>query len=483
MLNNKKYKRILLVTRVVLIIIPVAILLYSVNKKFVPFGEISETYSFKKQSVVISELGPESYVDKVKKDEETGNYYQEIIRSPVYFYVNLPFDANFVDLDIGYENKNVSIFQLGIPNKKEDKFEYVVGTIENRFLENLGKNALIEKKNDTYFLRNQRNNINGASVSDIKKQNEISDYLNNLPSNNTVAFYQVDPNNVFRLNNYSRSFTENSINTILRGSHDIVTYIENEKLDYTFYFKKRNSKKLIDEITVKLYRDDQLIEVYEHPKSTIINNEEFDRKMHITKDDLPAGIYTLKIITGSNTNIGKISTFQKYMAFKGHIYLDDKELNSTYYVSSNLTFKTSHSAGLQEVKIDGEGINIAQLNKYYGSQIKNGVRQVMIPKSDIKLEFDGIASTSPEDVNKLTHDFNIVDLQKSACKEAVDFDYALTKYYNPIVQLDDTRRYTETFNINDLFIEDNRIKFKLSIPCIDDHQNVRINEIKVKLRR
>ncbi|MFH1535220.1 MAG: hypothetical protein ABIF80_04535 [Patescibacteria group bacterium] len=483
MLNKKKYNRIIKISRIVLISIPVIILLFTFNKRFVPFGELSETYKFKKQGAVISGLFPADGVGEIKKDEVTGGRYLEIKGSPIYFYVNLPFSAKYIDLDVSFKESDAPIIQFGVPYKYDGKSQYITDTIGNSFIENLGENVLIGKEDDIVLLRNLQSTTQYEGTMNNEKKDKLADYLSKIPANDTVAFYQVDPINFFRINNYSSGIAKNSIDTILRGSHELVTYIENETLDFSFYFKQRNLSKQIDDVMVKLFRGNELIEEWENSESVNVDHEDFDKMIHIMHNDLETGIYTLEVDTGSNTNIVKISTTQKYMAFKDHLLLDNKEMSSQYYMSNNMVFKTSHSSGLQTVNVDGESIEIEKLNKYFGYTIDSEIAKVVIPKSDILIEYDGIASTELENINNLVHRFNIVDLEDSACSGDLDFDYALSSFYDPQINASDTNGYTKTFNVSDLFVDENGIKFKLNIPCIENYKNVKLNEIKVTLRK
>lgn len=471
-----------MVSRIVLLTIPVSILLFTINKRIVPFGKLSETYKFEKQGVIISDISTASGVSDRKKSAETGKYYLEINDSPAYFNVNLPFDANYIDLDVTFEKSGPPIIQFGIPYKHEKEPQYIINTIQNDFIDDLGVNTLISGEGDVMLLRNPNSSID-HDKSFTNSANDLSDYLNEIPSEKTVATYQVNINDYFRLKDYTPNFAKKTIDTILRGSHDIVTYIEDETLDYTFYFSKRSPSKKNDEVNVKLYHDGILVSEFEDYMSVSIDDGEFDKKISVIRSNLPVGLYTLKVTVGSNTNIKRISTKQKYMAFKDRLFLDNKEISSRYYVNSNMVFKTSHSSGLQTVTVDGERVEIEKLNKYYGSTIDREIARVVVPKSDILIEYDGIASTEVENIRNFGTEFGIVDLEDSACNSDLDFDYVLSSYYEPQTSTSGAGNYTATLKVSDLFVENNSIKLKFIVPCLKEYQNVRLNEIKVTLRK
>ncbi|MFA6391458.1 MAG: hypothetical protein WCW66_01710 [Patescibacteria group bacterium] len=483
MINKNKYKVILRVVRILLVLVPVIILVFAFNKRFILFGELSETYAFKKPGVIISEVTAAGNTGVIKEDENTGEYYQEIKEAPVSFYVNLPFKAKYIDLELNYESGNAQIVQFGTPYNFEDTAQYRFETLENRYVSDLGSENLIVTEDNMSLFRNPKavNKRNSISINQGKEI--LSDVLNRIPKESTVALYQVNSNNLTRLVDYHPENIEHTTDTILRGSHEIITYIENEKLDYEFYFKQRSTAKSINPVNVKLLRDSELVE--EFPDSKLVNvfGADYSKMIHITRENLPAGVYTIKIETGNNTNIAKITTKQKYMAFKGRLSLDDDNISSSFFVNNNIVFKTAHDTGLQTVFVDDKEVEIEKLNKYYASKTKTGVRNVEIPKSDLVMEFDGIASTSIENIENLTSRFKVIDLEDPVCKKDPDFDYLLSSYYKPEATYSDSGIYAKTFRISDLYVENDRVKFKFSIPCIGNFKDVRINQIKVTLRK
>lgn len=480
-INNRRF---LIITRVFLCAIPALILLFVLNQRFVPFGKITETYNFKKPGVIISALSPKSHVETTEKNLKTKEYYQRVIEDPVYFDVTLPFAANFIDLDIKYQNPNAPLVQLGIITK-EKAGKFVIEPIENKYVENSDwiKEEIPEK--GIIFLQKP---VVLKGLDNKKEQGEyanFADFEMNFPKDRNVAFYQIDPTPYYEIDNYQPLTSEAVWEKTLRGSHELVVYIDNEDLDFTFYYQKRNDTKADDNFNIQLLKNDEIIQEWTDEKEALTKSSEGGKSLQVLSKNLPAGIYDLRINAGSNTQIKKIDTKQKYWGFKDHLLLDNPAESLLFYSNSvGLAFKADHSSGLQTINIDKEELEIDALHKNFGSKPKQGLYQeVFIPRDDILVKFLNIITFKPEDLDRLIPSPKAIDLEQISPLAPVTFDFIVAKYYVPLQETNGWKTFKKTLTIDDLFVKDNKIQFMLSAPGVKNYQGFKISQIKVTLRK
>lgn len=111
-MNKNKLQRWRKIIRIILIIIPVLIFLWLVNKNLVPSGHLEASYNFSEQSPFISRLYPAGRVLGVEKNGE-GQYYQSIIIDPVYFKVHLPVNFERAKIRLKFQTDKVNNLWLG----------------------------------------------------------------------------------------------------------------------------------------------------------------------------------------------------------------------------------------------------------------------------------------------------------------------------------------------------------------------------------
>lgn len=481
-INNRRF---LIITRVFLSAIPVLILFFVLNQRFVPFGRITEIYNFKKPGVIISALSPKSHVEEAEKSINTKKYYQRVIQDPVYFAVTKPFAANFIDLAIEYQNPNAPIVQLGIQEQDAGKNKLVIEPIENKFIENSDwiKEEIPEK--GIIFLQKP---IMLKDSDNKKEQGEyanFADFENHFPKDRNVAFYQIDPTPYYKVDNYQPLTSETVWEKTLRGSHEIVTYIDNEDLDFTFFYQKRNAEKAADGFTVQLLKNDEIIQEWTGEKEELTKSSESGKSLQVLSENLSLGWYNLRINTGPDTQIKKIATKQKYWGFRNHLLLDNPEESLLIYSNSvGLVFKADHSSGLQTITVDKEELKINTLHKYFGGKPKQGLYQeAFVPQGDLLVEFSGIITFKPDDLDKLTLSPKAMDLEQISPLEQVPFNFIVSKYYVSLQETNGWKVINETLKIDDLLVQNNHIQFMLSIPGVKNYQGFKISQIKVTLRK
>ncbi len=509
------YSRILKITRVILIAIPVIILVFILNKRLAPFGILEDVYSFKKEGIFISKIFPSSNVENIEKNTETGEIYQRVKEDPVYFEVALPFAAKLVDVEMEYYNPEAPIFQLGVRQKSEEegKEEYFIEPVENKIIERSGWFRFEDQKRGIIFLQKpqikEENSQEDTSLDTMVENTNsqvitppyasFDEFLKNIPSDKIIGQYLYDFHQHLYVKDYQPSNSVIMFDTVLRGRHEISTYVEDENLDFTFFYQERTPWELseAEDFKVKIYKGDQFITQFAQSDFTkkedvVLGKERF---LRIFLENPTRGFYNLKIDIDPNLIINKFYTYQHLFGFKDGLFLDDPGRSSQFFVNSpNIRFKTDHETGLQAVAINDQKLNIDRLHAVFSSNIfeesqdieqndlqnslQSDFKKVVIPKDDLIMSYNGFATLESEDLQKLI--LNTVVLDNYPLNDYQDFDFIVSKYYEPIEAVKGWKSFKKTFWIEDLIVKDNKLRFLISIPGASRYENVKIGQIKVK---
>ncbi|EKD90274.1 MAG: hypothetical protein ACD_31C00050G0003, partial [uncultured bacterium] len=412
------YSRILKITRVILIAIPVIILVFILNKRLVFWGVLGETYSFKKPGVIISSIFPPANVENIEKNIIKNEYYQQILKSPVYFRVEVPFDAKLIDLEMEYQNPSTPIFELGVKKGNVAGSDYFNETIENKIIEKSSFFRTDDLEKGVIFLQKPIETYTEDETGVMKKNitypyNSFDEFIENIPDDKSIGFYQYDLSTHYLVKNYQSSDTVFMFDKAIRGEHEIVTYVDDENLDFTFFYQERNPWELTEaeDFRVKVYQGDQFVAQFDQatyiPKENLILGKE--RSLRVFLEKPPRGIYHLKIETDADVIINKFYTYQQLFGFKEQVFLNDPNQSSKFFVTSNtLSFKTDHETGFQTIKANEREQKIEALHNFVSFVVDENIQEVNIPINDVIFRFRGIATLDSETYQKLTS--NYIDL-------------------------------------------------------------------------
>lgn len=104
-------EKILKIIRIIIIIIPILVLGYLIEKNLILTGHLEVSKNFKKLSPFISEFSPLERLGEVKKDEN-GDYYQTIIGEPVFFRLTMPKIFKTARVEVIYKSE-APVLELG----------------------------------------------------------------------------------------------------------------------------------------------------------------------------------------------------------------------------------------------------------------------------------------------------------------------------------------------------------------------------------
>lgn len=483
-------KKALILAKVIIVLIPIVILGWVLNKQFSPLGKLVIKKDFKKESPFISDFYPRIRVDNIAKDGK--EYYQTIRDDAVYFDLELPRWYNQATFVIKFKNFNPLLEINGRQNK--DKWIFDEKPLESKIID-----KALESKD---WSKSEEGEV--RLLAKNSQYPSIQSFIDDPPNTDQVAtYFYTDLSKSAKLPDYKKSNELLEINKTLRGPHTIYTYIKNEVLDYQFTLQDINRGVGEDEVNINVYQqktgeiiytnnipDDENIESNGQASET--------QQTSINIPDLDEGIYKIELASSDDLLISNIKTKQNKVIFGGRLFIADspeynesissQTMNTDFYSSGKrLVISTSHPDSLQTLLINNSPIiNIDQVTKKFvlrkDELISDGLNLINSPKSDLLIESDGYFSFSldsfffpiPSNIHKLDFDTKLEDT-----------DYIIATDYHPPAKEDSWSVATAKFNLTDLYIDDdNKVQFMLGAPGLHENEReVRIAEIKVILEK
>ncbi|MEW6408251.1 MAG: hypothetical protein AB1465_06205 [Patescibacteria group bacterium] len=314
----------------------------------------------------------------------------------------------------------------------------------------------------------------------------------------------------------------------IRGEHQLLTYIKDEPLDFTFYFQDLNRKKGPDHFHIFLKQGNKVLARYisrDDGNTSKNYKKSEERKLEIKTPGLPEGYYQLVLDIKSDLIVNKIETKQKYFAFENSLNLFDAKQSFEFYTNAkNISFSPLHRQGLdQEIKMtpiyqghpeeaqateespktsresfapidtgaqddtaaSPQTLKIKKLQLYQTNL--SGLNKISIQKNDLLINFDGLATMNLETLEKLNFS-NLKSLtQASVLNNPESVDYILTTSYDPPKQIsEDWKRQEVEFDLTQLGLTSLKPKLNLllQIPGFDrDRGDIKLRKIKIVLEK
>ncbi|TAN57100.1 hypothetical protein EPN15_05555 [Patescibacteria group bacterium] len=416
--------KVVKIIKVVLWLIPVLLVFWLFDKNFAPRGILSAKCDADKCSKLVAAFATKE-TDKIIGVTKDGDRYRQINHDPIYFTIKTsrPFAKAKITAEFSNPD-NQPVFNFGLQAANgayvfKNVFSY------NSLIEQLEKDWEVIKENDSYLftrpeeiekqvlsIKNQEPNnknedIKKVDKKPVKKYSSIDEFANNLPPLDEVRAHNYDLSDHIRLKDYKPSDKRLEINNTLRGPHEIITYIENEPLDFKFVFQDINRHKGADNFSIIVSRNgnkvlEKKVEDDGISKASGVVKNPKEADIYLEK---PAfGVYAISIqAKDDDIFIKKISTRQSLVVFKDHLYFaDDNEYkvldgvvsrsSDILYSGSIISARTSHKSALQTMTVDKKSLTIKEVNKNYElkrSKTQLGLLPIAVPKSDVYLSTDG----------------------------------------------------------------------------------------------
>ncbi len=457
--------------RIILYLIPLALLVTIVTWNIDIDGRRVAEYQFDQDSPFISRLFP---ANRLSAMTETG---QKVLSEPVYWRVRYPQRYSQAKIDISYSNEGQDLLQIGLKQYGGDDWQYHLQPIENSSLDTLdwpqitsGETTLWQRK---------------------AKFETVRDFLQNyyeLP----VAAYNYDLFKRFIIPGYQPNQSTSTVDRLLRGNLSIYTYVKSEPLAWDFQVVDFNRTNGADPVTL-IVRDWQGTEVkrFELADDGGVTDRvgaSPERKVSVWLNNLPEGVYRLDWQAENDIFISRIETKQKLFGFIDRLYLvnnqeyrdglPDLDLSSTTIqtTASIIGVQTAHPLGLQTIQINDESLEVKKTHEDYYISVETPLSTIVSPVNDILLHGDGLFFLGAEQV------FNPEIFKLKSFDPNVNVDYVIANYRSPQVDAQGVRQTSVTFDLQSAALEDGSLRFMLSAPnLVSRGNNVSIRSIKVTL--
>jgi len=455
-INTLKF-RIFLFSALALLII------FLIYKAIVPFGEIYYQADICDTSFFISKLKP---LDRVN-----GECQNIITGDPVYFNLNTSRTFDTGILTLKYKSSPTASGTVGVVNPiieigvlADVQKHYLLKPLENKILDKLSWDIITE---------------NGISLwQREKKYEDISQFLDNIQkiSQDKIATYYYDLPSANVIPNYgnylvsSKAFPSGSIPELI-GSYQFYTYIENEKLDFIFKFKKLDNDK-DGAGSINVYYKNNLVK-----QSNIPTDGSIELKM----ENQPAGFYKIAVNAPDNIITEKINSTHRIISFINKIQLAktaEPGLINITTDSSEIFIRTVNPDSLQKIMAEDEIINIAETYRQFSQIINSPKTDIKLAKDGIEIAGDGMFSFSADAL----YNPNYKKINKNTNLENID--YIIAKY-KPSSTQEEWKTKTIEFDLKNAYRYESAYGFIISIPGLkadDDIDDfIEIGEIEIKL--
>lgn len=471
------FKQLYKVSKLIIVILPMAGLLYLIYLDFVPSGHLEFVYDFSKDSPAITNLFPANRLTDINKISETESFWQAIQVDPVYFDVRLPQKFTTARVELVYQNKNQPLVQIGLRTIGETEWNYQFKPLENQLIDNLNWPA-ISNGEISLWQRNKR----------FQTIDQFYDKFNELEK---VGAYYYDIERKFMMPDYQPVQTRQIINKTVRGAYSLYTYIKNEPLDFTFKIQDINRSDGPDPFVFKVYNDKNVKiiekEIADDGQVSKWDPASLPREINIKIENLPEGVYRLQLDAEDEIFTRSISTYQQYLTFIDHLYLVDNieyadgftdlifKPTILYSTVPRLGFMTAHPEGRQSVKINDQTLDILDTHKNYFITALVTPNLIYLPENDIKVFGRGLLAFSQ------TQFFNPEIYHLRDFSGNLGIDYLISEYQTP-QEVNGWKINSVKFNLTDALVSQRKLRFVLSAPELNDSGGIiPLKQIKIFL--
>jgi len=428
--------------------------------KIVPNGRVVYSTNFLDDNFFIRKLTP---LERV-------NNKNTILSDPVYFSLYTPRGYDRALITLEYEDNPVApLLETGVM-VGDKKWSYRMAPLQNKLLDNMPSEWL-KIQNGDLVLWQKKNNYQS-----------VGEFLEKLPAPASIALYNYDLKNDFKLDNYQASLAPKVFDKVLRGRHEIYTYVEDEKLFFNFTFQDLNENRESDKITINLYKNGELLNTWQVADDGVMtDNHELSAEYNyeIAFSNLATGAYKLEINANDDILIKKIVSNQYKISFVGNLNFaaTDQGSFSVYTDASSLSARTNNLKSLQDIKIGENVLNLTETYKQYFQRLDGqSPHEIKIARTGVSLAANGVFAFSQEDL--LNPDFKKVDQYL----DISTVDYILARYNSP-QKSDNTKIAQAKLDLAGAYHEKGQYSFIFSIPGYQavSGQGVKIKNIKIEL--
>lgn len=436
-----------------------------------PFGSKTYTWQSGKESFFLKPFKPDSRVLLMASGE------QKIVGNPAYLNLRTPrsFDQANVSIryrSMGLEKKLIEAGSL----VDASAWRYELIPIENPLLDSICRDWNVIREGSLIFCQ---------KTLDFP---DISSFLSSSSDPNRIATYAYDLKRDFRLTAYQAATNTNSLEIDLIGSYQLITYLKDEDLFFSFELSDRNLNRDPDDVVLNLYYNDKLIDTRRLPDDGISSDTGENlpkRELQIRVGHLPEGVYKLELKANDDVVTNKISTEQDVYSFYRRIEIatTEKEQIKLYTASTRVEATSKEPLGLQTIRFASSSLVLDKTFVQFSSPLPElegrAYQELILEKGGLAISGNSNFSFSPSAF--IDPFFRRVD----ADLPVADISYLIADYESPLL-LEAGKQASFDIDLQASYREDRTYSIMLSVPGLraDDSEDdyLLIDEIKVELR-
>jgi len=451
--------KILKAIRIVIFLLFLIILFWLFNQNLGLTGRVNYYFSpqDRETSGLIEILQPSVLVKAYKSNSK---FF--LINSENLKFVVKP-KRNFENLFIKFTLNNVSQERIDFyAQKKEEEGEFHE-MIRNKFLDELNWPRISENDLSLWQRPAKKENDSNHII-----YNSIDSFFKNPPPADEIGTFSFPAEKFYKIPDYKRPSDNLKIPYYFIGSEEILFYVEDECLDLSFDKIDLNRLNGADNLKVKLYLGDDLLQMKKIEDDGVIeatNRESQALKINFKTKKLPSGLYRLKIEGGNDLIFGNFLVNTRYFVFNNSLSLYKSNQKISIFSEGNrLIFKNNSSDDNsiilinQRVKVRKRSILKSDEEEKFNNLI--GKTEIFLEKGEINLQGDKFIFSNFEFLPDKLVIFNDDEVIKNIDK----INYIISPY-KPKESLG-IINFSHLFKTKELFQSDGKFYFNIRTPKV-----------------
>ena len=460
--------------RLLLITISVSLFLFLGGKEFAPSGTLTLRTEVGQPSPFFSRFLPDTRTEELYRDAN-GSSFVPIVGDPTYLTLMPPSDFDEVELELTYRNQGLPVVELGVLTNPETE-AYLLQPLQHQILDELDW-PRVRQGDVVLYDRHGR-------------YDTLADFLVDPPPREEISAYHYQFDRPFSIPHYTPNSELRTLDLTLRGEHEFLTYIEHERLNFTFEYMDMNRTIGVDPVSVLVFNqtDDLVAGKTNEDDGDVSSGGRGSEMQSISLDaKLPDGVYKVILKVNRDIFFRRITTTQQKLTFLNQLFLGDEvgyqsAPRSVMFVTEakSLSFETQHAEGVQTVNVAQASVVIEEPFVAKRHRVRaQGLISGVVPKGDVLMRGAGHYAFSREmyfnpDPTRLEWDTDL---------DALGIRYVIARYTSPEIT-DDLVRAHATFDVTSIPKMRDAWKFVLSLPGVYDvGSSLDVAQVKAVLRR
>ncbi|MBI5405391.1 MAG: hypothetical protein HY976_04165 [Candidatus Kerfeldbacteria bacterium] len=435
-------RRRLFVFRLVVWLVPVALMIWIIDHHVAFSGEVVLRCNAERCDPAIRNFASKDSGLTFGSDRRRTESYRIVTADPFYFDTQLLRSMQRADIKLTYQDPGDDrMLRLGV-FMPGSFYQYYDFAAEHPNLVKLEETWTASRFDDTVLFQNPDRAA--------RKYTSLDEFFIDPPATKQAATYNFEASARLHLSGYQPNAAGLKITDVVRGSHTLLAYLgPGETLKLKFQIQDMNRVRGRDDVSVAVLRGSELL------TRTVLRDDGDEsasglpssiRDVSVEMAAPGEGAYRIQITTNRDDSlIRTITSAQTLLMFEKRLYLagsqeyqafgqvDDRPM-TLFVQGKSLTIQTGHVKSLQTVTVGSRKVKLAKTNTPVTIKLPTSTApiQVTVPIRDVILSSnDATFSLSPQNSFSLQS----VDFQDvRGLSDLSKIDYVIAKY-QPLEQV------------------------------------------------